>query len=152
MPSQSARTARATTIRTRVSIMKTKSRIRQNGASRAIKPQAKSRSPITLGAVRIGEAIGLSNKEIKALALIAAWENETPAEYTRSIFTGFLQSSYDDMVLLSRANDRPQEKAWAGKFIHRAAPLFPPARRGGIPDLAPSRISNSKKSIAGGVR
>lgn len=110
------------------------------------------RSAVTLGAIRIGDAIGLSEKQIKALALLSKWEGETPAQFAKATVIGYLQASYDDMVALSSDDIRPKEKAWALKFLHRVAPLFPPARRAGIAALAPSRHSNSKKAIAGGIQ
>jgi hypothetical protein len=118
----------------------------QNTASIGL-AKTDTKSKTTLGALRIGEALGLDESEIKAFALLSEWEGQTVAEYCRSTVAGYLQASCDDLISFSRSDDRSQEKEWALKFLPRLKEVAPEfCRRAGIESPQPSAIPQTTVS------
>ena len=66
---------------------------------------------VTLGAVRVGgEAIGLNENEIKALALLADHDEIKVTEYCRKAVAEYMQASYTSLLTQGREAKSPQER------------------------------------------
>jgi hypothetical protein len=78
-----------------------------------------------LQALHLGMANGLSDKESKALYLLSEWEGLTPIEYCKLGIQAYLQSSFIDIQYLAKAENRPEEKVWAQKYLSLIEPLVP---------------------------
>jgi hypothetical protein len=83
-----------------------------------------TKGKVTIGALRIGEAIGLSESEIKALALLADWWGKTPEECCREACQGYMQSIVDQAEIEARDGKTPKEKAQASKFLSSLPRIF----------------------------
>jgi len=82
---------------------------------------------VTLGAVRIGEAIGLNANEIKALALLSNWDGQTPSECCRDAVLHILQTGKAIVKASASPNHNYERKVEASKLIPALDELLPDA-------------------------
>jgi hypothetical protein len=84
--------------------------------------QFDTKGKVTIGALRIGEALDLSENEIKALALLADWEDRTPGEYCKVAIMSYMETSVDQVVIEVR--DGKEEKERAAKVLSDLPQIF----------------------------
>ncbi|HXC35969.1 MAG TPA: hypothetical protein VNV43_08850 [Candidatus Acidoferrales bacterium] len=102
---------------------------------------------VTFGALRVGEASGLSEIEIKALALLADWEGETPEEYSREAIRFIMQTSVDKAEEIMRKGGTERARFDAANLLGALPNIFERVQSSGLPSQPLAAISNIYERI-----
>jgi hypothetical protein len=101
-----------------------------------------TKGKVTIGALRIGEANGLSKIEIKALALLADWEGETPAEYSREAIRFIMQTSVDKAEEIMRKGTTESARIDAANLLGALPNIFERVQSSAPPSQPLPAVSN----------
>lgn len=83
-----------------------------------------TRGKVTLGAVRIGAALGLSDDEIKSLALLAAWKGPEPLEFCKAAVLAAMQARFEEIKISVRDARTPEAKLLTERYLSQIPKAF----------------------------